>query len=952
MTDTTLGNEASRSVMALGLRGKLTLLLTLFGLTASGVMLAVFMYFVDTLQAPLSDRLGQTAMTTGETIDRNLFERYGDVQAFGLNVAAADPYNWRRPGDANPLVSAMNGYMTGYGIYKLMILVGPNGDVLAANTVDGLGKPLNTNALYERNLSNQEWFRNAMTGKFVEGRNGLTGTAVSQPRFDALIREFAGGDGYTMTFAAPVHSHAGETIGVWVNFADFGLVDDIVEANYKGLAASGYSNAEFTVLDPEGRVIVDYDPRGQGWTNYSRNSDVIGKLNLAKVGVEAAGLAVSGKTGTLEKTLHARKKIVQAAGYHHTMGAYDYPGLGWSVLVRVPNDEMYSSVVGLEILMLIAMLAMAAICLAMGLLAGTLNVRPIQGIIEVINKIRSGELDVEVPARGRGDEIGEVARAVENFRAAAAEEHDAQAVRDIENQTNQRISAAVEAAGSAIMMANADHQIIYLNPNMRTMLTSALDAIRQQSPNFSVDKLTGTSIHQIDRDPALQRDTLDGLRGTHQSSLSIGDAKFDLTVSPIFDRAGGRLGTVVEWTDVTQERAIEEEVRDVVAAASAGDFSQRLRMQGKEGFMATLASSINELCGRIEMAMNDFSGMLSALASGDLTRRIDNEYSGILEQVRGDANTTAGRLSEIVAEIKAAANELASTSSEISGASMDLSQRTEQQAANLEETAASMEELSATVKTNATSAQEAAELGQSAQSNANRGGNVVSRAVDAMARIEASSRKIGDIIGTIDEIAFQTNLLALNAAVEAARAGEAGKGFAVVASEVRTLAQRTSEAAKDIKGLISESNGQVAEGVGLVNDTGSALEEIVKSVESSARIISEIAAASNEQSTGISEINAAVSQMDEMTQRNSAMVEENTAAARQLEDQASAMHRQMEFFTIDPSMSGARPIQLPASALSASSPIIERPAPPRHTGGQASRTALAEAKLDEDWSEF
>lgn len=519
-----------------------------------------------------------------------------------------------------------------------------------------------------------------------------------------------------------------------------------------------------------------------------------------------------------------------------------------------------------------------------------------------------------------------------------------------EERANQRVMAAVEAASSAIMMADANYDMVFMNPNMRAQLSDAQASIREQFPGFSVDKLIGTSIDQFHKNPAHQRGMLDNLRGTHQTSLNIGSSIFDLTVNPIFDAGGDRLGTVVEWKDVTAERAIEVEVRGVVEAAAAGDFSHRLTTEDKKGFMSNLSTLINDLCGRIEGAMTDLSGMLSALAAGDLTQRINNEYAGILEQVRGDANITAERLSEIVGEIKAAANELASTSSEISSASMDLSQRTEQQAANLEETAASMEELSATVKTNAANAQEAAQLGTSAQSNANRGGDVVSRAVDAMARIEASSKKIADIIGTIDEIAFQTNLLALNAAVEAARAGEAGKGFAVVATEVRTLAQRTSEAAKDIKVLISESNIQVTEGVGLVNDTGTALAEIVASVENSAKIIGDIASASNEQATGISEINMAVTQMDEMTQQNSSMVEENTAAARQLEDQATAMHKRMEFFTIDPSANVARPIASPVSSRPVLANTTARSA---NTHSKPTLVALPAASGDRaDWSEF
>ena len=249
--------------------------------------------------------------------------------------------------------------------------------------------------------------------------------------------------------------------------------------------------------------------------------------------------------------------------------------------------------------------------------------------------------------------------------------------------------------------------------------------------------------------------------------------------------------------------------------------------------------------------------------------------------------------------VKASAREVTNASAEISTSTTDLSQRTEEQAASLEETSASMEQISATVKKNAENAQQANHSAATTREVADRGGQVVAKAVSAMAKIEDSSRKISDIIGVIDEIARQTNLLALNAAVEAARAGEAGRGFAVVASEVRSLAQRSSQAAKDIKDLITNSNSQVKDGVDLVNQAGTALNEIVESIKQVAEIVSDIANASIEQSTGIEQVNKALTQMDEVTQQNSALVEENAATAKTLEHQAKAMDEQVAFFQID-----------------------------------------------------
>ena len=345
-----------------------------------------------------------------------------------------------------------------------------------------------------------------------------------------------------------------------------------------------------------------------------------------------------------------------------------------------------------------------------------------------------------------------------------------------------------------------------------------------------------------------------------------------------------------------------------------------------------------------------------------------DEVGQIAEAVR----SMADKVRSTISEVKSSAREVTNASAEISTSTTDLSQRTEEQAASLEETSASMEEISATVKKNAENAQQANTSAATTRAVADRGGEVVAKAVGAMAKIEESSRKISDIIGVIDEIARQTNLLALNAAVEAARAGEAGRGFAVVASEVRSLAQRSSQAAKDIKDLIINSNSQVKDGVDLVNQAGTALGEIVESIKQVAAIVNDIANASMEQSTGIEQVNKALTQMDEVTQQNSALVEENAATAKTLEHQAKSMDEQVSFFQIDMAAGAegmshakvvtAKPVVTKASVTRIESrPAAverkERPtaAPKRAVAGGARgmQTQLATAiKQDPEWKEF
>jgi methyl-accepting chemotaxis protein len=380
--------------------------------------------------------------------------------------------------------------------------------------------------------------------------------------------------------------------------------------------------------------------------------------------------------------------------------------------------------------------------------------------------------------------------------------------------------------------------------------------------------------------------------------------------NPILDANGKAFKVVKYATDVTATVKAVQQTQAVVAAVKNNDLTQRIPTEGKSGDIGRLCEGVN--------------GLLDTMAN-------------------------------ILVDIKTAASEVSNASSEISASTTDLSQRTEEQASSLEETSASMEQMSVTVKKNAENAAQANQFANETATVADRGGAVVSQAVSAMSLIEGSSRKISDIISVIDEIARQTNLLALNAAVEAARAGEAGRGFAVVASEVRSLAQRSSQAAKDIKDLITSSSTQVQEGVVLVNKTGVSLTEIVGSIKKVAQIVSDIAVASNEQATGIDQINTALNQMDEVTQQNSALVEENAATAKTLEQQSAAMNERVGIYKLDVVTAGAAshrvvPIKPPASAVTG-----KRSVAAARRGASVGRTqgALAVAnKADEDWQEF
>lgn len=536
-----------------------------------------------------------------------------------------------------------------------------------------------------------------------------------------------------------------------------------------------------------------------------------------------------------------------------------------------------------------------------------------------------------------GDRLGTVVEWVDRTKEVAAE-HELS-----------RILGALETTTTNVMIADTERKIIYMNKSVEKMLRVAENDLRAVLPHFSVDKIVGSSMDSFHKNPMHQMKLLENLTTTYTSNIVVGKRHFRLVANPIFSKDGTRLGSVVEWLDRTEEVAVEQEVSKIVDAAAAGNFSERIATQGKEGFFLKLAEGLNSLVTTAEKGLNDVARVLGAIAKGDLTERIDADYSGTFGDLKNYCNETTESLTTMLSEIRGAADMIFTASSEIAQGNADLSSRTEQQAANLEETASSMEELTSTVKLNADNAKQANVLAEQASTVAVDGGALIQQVVTTMNAINESARKISDIIGVIDGIAFQTNILALNAAVEAARAGDQGRGFAVVASEVRTLAQRSANAAKDIKALISDSVQKIDNGNSLVGKSGDTMKEIVSAIKRVNDIMAEIAAASAEQSTGIEEVSTAVSQMDEMTQQNAALVEEAAAAAESLQSQADQLNRNVAQFRLDERYEAVQP----ATRASAPKPRTLA-APAKATAKPAAPKKLTPPKssAEDEWEQF
>ena len=491
----------------------------------------------------------------------------------------------------------------------------------------------------------------------------------------------------------------------------------------------------------------------------------------------------------------------------------------------------------------------------------------------LVNDYVNGKFDLAMPELS--GEKRKVTDAVNAARAIMVKSAEAAVY-------NARIVQALNKTSSNIMIADAKNDILFMNETVTSMMQRNEAELRKVLPQFDARTLIGRSIDVFHKNPAHQRGMLASLSSTYRTQIAVGSLTFGLVASPIISDGGERLGTVVEWIDRTAEVGIEMEVAAVVKAAAEGDFSGRLNADGKVGFFAGLSTGMNQLMETSEVGLSDIARLLQSFSEGDLTARIERNYSGLYGQVKESANATAENLTRVLSEVRGAADALTSAANQVSATAQNLSQAASQQAASVEETSSQIDVMSASISQNSDNAKVTNGMATKTSKEAMDGGSAVSQTVTAMKKIAAK-------IGIVDDIAYQTNLLALNAAIEAARAGEHGKGFAVVAAEVRKLAERSQEAAKEIGELASHS-------VTTAERAGKLLDEIVPSIQKTSELVQEIAAASSEQSESVIQIGGAMGQLSKATQQNASASEELAATSEELSGQAEQLQQSVAFF--------------------------------------------------------
>lgn len=514
-------------------------------------------------------------------------------------------------------------------------------------------------------------------------------------------------------------------------------------------------------------------------------------------------------------------------------------------------------------------------------------------------------------------------------------------------RSSERLHAALNKMNAMLMLADQNRTIIYLNPALQTFLKQIEPQLRTALPHFNADQLVGKSIDIFHKHPQHQIDILDRLNNTHVAKISVADQHLQLVINPVIAQNGRRIGTSVEWQDVYQERKIQEDLKMLIARAGEGYMDGRLNTSSLTGFYADLALQLNNLMGNTEKAFDDITKAMEKIVQGDLTAKVHSQAQGNLGRLNDNINDTMQALRNSFCQVRQSSRDVTDSAQQVAIGNKTLEDTIQRQAAAIEETASAMEQINSQVQQASQQAMRSNELADLAKSEVRMGAVAMNESIEAMGAIQAVSTQITGIVTLIDGIAFQTNLLALNAAVEAARAGEHGRGFAVVAGEVRALAQKSAEAAKDIKQLIDQTALRIKDGTTKVQQTGKALEGIIGQVDEMASLINQITHNTKEQAIGLKQMNDAIGQIDQSLQQSASLVGDSALLSQHLGRLASDMDAMVRRFELGVCANESAQSSTPKRLAGASKPKL-----PDHSQHNKPKPLAHSEPNDQDWSNF
>lgn len=669
------------------IKRKLTSMFLTIGMVPALAVAGLAWFATAKIQDSAGVRFQSVASNLLDKIDRNLFERYGDVQAFGVNQIVLQKEHWYKPGGA--ISETMNQYAALYGIYDLTLFVDTEGKVISVNTKDPAGNTLDTSAIYGQNFAHTTWFRDAMAGKFLSTK-ALTGTVVEDVYADPMVQKLYKNNGLTVGFSAPVKDQDGKTIGVWKNYARFSLVEDMVMAEYETLQSENLKTAEFTLLDSQGRVIVDCDPANNGGALKRDTDGVILKTNLAERGVEAAKLAMQGNMG-FARTQHSTNESWQTCGFAHAQGAMGYAGLNWSMLVRVAEADTGATVTAIRA----QVAGVVGVC---GLLVGLVAWYVARGFVKPINLLRDRVNDI---AQGEGDltqriewnssdELGELGRGFNNFI-----EKLQSTIKDVAGTAQQVAAASTQIAASAEEMATGLQQ----QEGQTTQVAAAVEEMNASVQEVAQKGQDAAGAAKASQDDActggqVVTQTVDEMRGIAQEVGRSAQAVASL------GKKSEQIGQIIEVINDIAEQTNLLALNAAIEAARAGEHGRgfavvadEVRKLAERTTKATeeVASSIKEIQADTSTAVKQMEagsarvhkGVELANSAGDALGRITQSSQGLTGMVQSIAaaaeeqSSTSQQIAKNIAQINAVTRESADGAAQAAKAAALLSEQSE-----------------------------------------------------------------------------------------------------------------------------------------------------------------------------------------------------------------------------------------------------------------------------------